>query len=147
MIFKIKTTLINFIKRLTDLRYLGQVVFVIVVLLVSWSTTRAIQTNYELQLQVAQKQKENELQKLRNENLQIKTQYLQTDEYLELTARKQLGLASPGEKLVIIPKETALKYTIESSFKTNEQAQLEEEENKPFYKKNLEAWGRFFFRR
>ena len=147
MLEKIKNKTINFAKRLTDLRYLGQVIFVIVLLLVSWSTTKAIQSNYELQKTVAEKQKQNELQKLRNENLKIKNQYLQTDEYLELTARKQLGLAAPGEKLVIIPKETALKYTTESSFKSDEKIAQENEENKPGYQKNLEAWGKFFFRR
>ena len=147
MLNKIKNFVINFAKRLTDVRYLGQVIFVIVLLLVSWSTTKAIQTNYELQKNVAEKQKQNELQKLRNENLKLKNEYLQTDEYLELTARKQLGLAAPGEKLVIIPKETALKYTVESSFKNEEEIIQQTEDNKPGYKKNLDAWGRFFFRR
>lgn len=147
MFTKIKNQTIHFFKRLTDVRFLGQMIFVFVLLLVSWSTTKAIQTNYELQKQVAQKQKQTELQKLRNENLKINNQYLQTDEYLELTARKQLGLAAPGEKLVIIPEETARKYTTESSFKTQAEIERQEEENKPFYQKNLESWGRFFLRR
>ncbi len=147
MFTKTKNFAANFAKRLTDVRYLGQIIFVVVLLLVSWSTTKAIQTNYELQKTVAEKQKQNELQKLRNENLKLKNEYLQTDEYLELTARKQLGLAAPGEKLVIIPKETALKYVTETSFKSEEQIAKATEENKPGYQKNIEAWGRFFFRR
>lgn len=147
MFDKTKSTMTYFIRRLSDVRFLGQVIFVIVVLLVSWSTTKAIQTNYELQRQVAQKQKENELQKLRNENLRFKNQYLQTDDYLELTARKQLGLAAPGEKVVIIPEEVARKYTVETSFKTDEEIAKKEEADKPFYQRNIEAWGRFFFRR
>ena len=41
------TTVVNFVKRLTDLRFLGQVIFVIIVILVSWSTARAILANYD----------------------------------------------------------------------------------------------------
>jgi len=141
----IKKQLINYSKRLNDVRFLGQVVFVLIVLIVSWSTTKAIQTNYELQKEVATKQKENELQKLRNENLKFENEYLQTDSYLELAARKQLGRAAPGETLVIVPEETALKYTIESSIKTPEQELEQQEDNKPFFQKNLESWRRFFF--
>lgn len=147
MFTKMKNHAVYYSKRLTDVRFLGQVTFVIIVLLVSWSTTKAIQTNYELQRQVNEKQKENELQKLRNENLKFRNEYLQTDAYLELAARKQLGRAAPGETLVIIPKETALKYTVESTILSEEERLKRAEENKPFYEKNIEAWGRFFFRR
>lgn len=141
------TTVFNFVKRLTDLRFLGQVIFVIIVILVSWSTARAIQANYDLQKQVAAQQKENQVQQLRNDNLKIKNQYLETDEYLELTARRQLGKAAPGEKVVIIPKEVAMRYTVESTIKTDDEVQQTANEDRPFYQKNLEAWNQFFFRR
>lgn len=141
------TTVVNFVKRLTDLRFLGQVIFVIIVILVSWSTARAIQANYDLQKQVAAQQKENQVQQLRNDNLKIKNQYLETDEYLELTARRQLGKAAPGEKVVIIPKEVAMRYTVESTIKTDDEVQQTANEDRPFYQKNLEAWNQFFFRR
>jgi len=147
MLEKIKNTAIEFTKRLTDLRFLGQVVFVIIVVLVSWSTSKAIQSNYELQKQVAALQQKTDVQKLKNENLKIQNQYLGTDEFLELAARRQLGKAAPGEKLVIIPKGTAMKYTVASSIKTDDQLQEQAEGKKPFYQRNLEAWGRFFLRR
>ena len=123
MLKKILDYTIHFVKRLTDVRFLGQVVFVVIALFVSWNTTKAIQQNYDLQKQVAEQTKENELQKLKNENLKIKNQYLQTDDYLELSARKLLGMASPGEKLVIIPKEVALSYTVNSSIKSDQEIQ------------------------
>lgn len=147
MVEKIKSTVFDFVKRLSDVRFLGQVIFVIIVLLVSWSTSKAIQTNYDLQRDIAQKQKVNDLQKLKNENLKIQNQYLQTDEYLELAARQQLGKAAPGETLIVIPKETAMKYTVASSIKTDAELQQTVDNEKPFYQKNLEAWGKFFFRR
>ncbi len=129
------------------MRFLGQIVFVVIVLLVSWSTAKAIQQNYDVQKQVAAKQKENDVQKLKNENIKIKNKYLETDEYLELTARRQLGKAAPGEIVVNIPKDVAMRYTVESSIKPDDQIQQEAEEDKPTYQRNLEAWNRFFFRR
>ncbi len=147
MLEKTKNFVFDFIKRLTDMRFLGQVVFVIIVVLVSWSTSKAIQTNYELQKQVVALEQKTDVQKLKNENQKIKNQYLGTDEYLELAARRQLGKGAPGEKLVIIPKDTALKYTVASSIKSDDQVQQQAEDSKPFYQRNLEAWGRFFLRR
>lgn len=144
---KIFNSVSQFVRRLTDVRFLGQIIFVIITLLVSWNTAKAIQQNYDIQKQVATKQKENEVQKLKNQNLKIKNQYLETDEYLELAARRQLGKAAPGETVVIVPKEVAMRYTVDSSIKSDSQIQQEAEEDKPTYQRNLEAWGRFFFRR
>lgn len=146
MFEKIKNTTLHFIKRLSDVRFLGQVIFVLIVLIVSWSTVKAIQANYDIQKQVVAKQKENDIQKLKNNNLKIKNQYLETDEYLELAARQQLGKAAPGETVVIIPRDVALKHTVDGSIKSDEQIQKEVENSKPFYQQNLEAWGRFLFR-
>ena len=137
MIQKAFQSTLHFIRRLGDMRFLGQVIFVIIVLLVSWSTAKAIQQNYDVQKQVAAKQKENEVQKLKNENLKIKNKYLETDEYLEITARRQLGKAAPGETVVVIPKDIAMKYTVESSFKPDDQIQQEAEEDEPTYQRNL----------
>lgn len=147
MIEKTFNAVTHFIRRLSDLRFLGQVIFVIIVVLVSWSTAKAIQANYDLQKQVASKQKENQLQQLRNDNLKIKNQYLETDEYLEITARRQLGKAAPGETVVIVPNNVAMRYTVASSIKSDEEVQKTADESRPFYQKNLEAWGQFFFRR
>lgn len=147
MLQQIKEKASYYSHRLTDVRFLGQVIFVIIVLLVSWSTARAIQTNYELQRQIAELKKENEIQRLRNDNIKIKNQYLNTDEYLELTARKQLGKAAPGEVVVIVPKDVAKNNTVASTVKSDSQVQEQIESSKPTYQKNLEAWGQFFFRR
>lgn len=146
MIQKTLRTAMQFIRRLSDVRYLGQVIIVIIVLLVSWSTAKAIQLNYDVQKRVAEKQKQNEVQKLKNENLKLKIKYLETDEFLELSARRQLGKALPGETVVIVPKEVAMRHTVQSSISTDEDLQQNSDENKPTYQKNLEAWRRFLFR-
>lgn len=145
MIQKILQAILSFIKRLNDVRFLGQIIFVIIVLLVSFNTAKAIQINYELQKQVAAKQKQNDIQKLKNENLKIKSEYLKTDEFLELAARRYLGKAAPGEVVVIIPKEVAMSRTVASSIKTDSQVQ-QESDDKPMFQQNLEAWRNFFFR-
>lgn len=143
---KIAHLVYDFIRRLSDVRFLGQTAFVVIVLLISWSTASAIQQNYEVQQRVATKQKEVEVQKLKNQNLVIKNKYLETDEYLEITARRQLGKGLPGESVVIIPKEVALKHTIESSIKSSDKVQEQAEQERPWYRRNLDAWGKFFFR-
>jgi cell division protein FtsB len=147
MFNKLKFHIIYFLKNLRDVRFLGQAVFVVIVLLVSWSTAKAIQSNYELQRQVAEIRKKNEIQQLKNDNLKIRNQYLNTNEYLELAARSQLGKAAPGETVIIVPKEVAMQYTVENKVKSDANVQKAIDEKKPAYQRNLEAWGKFFFRR
>src|SRR5690242_11937570 len=68
--------------RLRDVRFAGQVLFVIVVLLVSWSGVKAIDANFVLQKQIAQLQQENDVQQLENTNLSLQNTYFQSDQYL-----------------------------------------------------------------
>ncbi len=139
----VKTKILDFIKSLSDLRTLGQVFFVIIVLLISWSGVKAIQTNYELQKKIVRLQQEVEIQKLENENLKLSNQYLETDQFLELAARRQFGKGAPGEKLLVVPKATAMKFVTKSA-KNNEK---DKKISQPAYQKNLEAWINFFFRK
>jgi len=138
---KIKT--IEYVKSLSDVRVLGQTFFAILVLLISWSGVKAISKNYELQKQISRLEQEVEIQELQNENQRLNNQYLDTDQFLELSARRQFGLGAPGEKLLVVPKETALKYTIDIKQKNTEAKKT----NKPTYQKNYEAWIGFFFRK
>ncbi len=139
----VKTKILDFIKSLSDLRTLGQVFFVIIVLLISWSGVKAIQTNYELQKKIVRLQQEVEIQKLENENLKLSNQYLETDQFLELAARRQFGKGAPGEKLLVVPKDTAMKFVT----RTNSTKQKDKRISQPAYQRNLEAWVNFFFRK
>ena len=145
MFKKIKEYTIYFIKRCSDLRFLTQVGFAIIAIMVTWSTARSIQTNYELQRQIAEAEQKNQVQKIKNDNMRLKNQYLETDEYLELAARRQFGKAAPGETIYVIPKSVAYTYTKEFNFTSKETFKQQADEQKPFYQRNLEAWGRFFF--
>lgn len=125
---------------------LGLLVFVLLVLLVSWSGIKVIQTNYELEKRISRLQQENEVLALENANQKLRNQYYETDQFLELAARRQFGRAAPGEQLVIIPEQVALKHTVDIP-ETSIQAKAETVANKPTYQRNFEAWVNFFLHR
>lgn len=143
MLQKIKTSGSEYIKSLTDVRVLGQTFFVILVVLISWSGIKAIQKNYELQKEISRLEQEVEIQQLENENQKLNNQYLETDQFLELSARRQFGLGAPGEKLLTVPKEVANKNTIKIQPSNNDETK---KVKKPKYQQNFEAWINFFFR-
>src|SRR5947209_4249769 len=97
-----------YVQRLSDIRFAGQMLFVIIVLLISWSGVKTIQSNYVLQKQISALKQQTDVQKLENNNLGLQNQYLKTNQYLELSARQNFGLANPGEKEVVVPESVAL---------------------------------------
>lgn len=135
------------IKTLSDTRNLGLIVFGIIALLVTWSGIKVVQTNYDLQKQISRMSQENEVRKLANSNLALKNQYLNTDQYLELTARRLYNKALPGEKLLIVPKSVALAHTKDLPNLTPEQDQSTAENTGPWYERNFNSWLEFLFRR
>lgn len=143
---KIKNQINYIVQNITDMRVLGQLVFGLLILLVSWSCVKAIQTNADLQKQISALEQQNEVKKLETQNLELKNRYLNTDQYLEISARRQFGKAAPGEKVLIVPKSVALARTVElpkEAIKTKTVGAV----SQPFYEENLEAWRNFFFRR
>lgn len=133
-------------QQLQDMRTLGMVVFAAVMLLMTYSGVKVVHTNYQLQQQIARQKQENEIQKLKNENLKLQKDYYNTPQYLELAARQNFGLALPGEKELIVPKAVATAHipagvvdvTAESKPKVSTQ---------PFMLRNLQAWADFFLHR
>lgn len=147
MLQKIKTLIRHpYTHQLKDVRVLGMIVFAVVALLVSWSGIKAIQTNYELQRQIAKLEQQNKLQELENNNLKLKNQYLGTDEFLELAARRQFGKAAPGEKVIIIPKNVGLSHYLPSAEK-KAATEAKTSSHKAAYRKNFEGWINFFLHR
>jgi cell division protein FtsB len=128
-----------------DVRLLGLVVFAVIVLLVSWSGVRVIETNYRLQQQIARMQEQTELLRLENANKNLEKEYYNTDQYLELQARKLFGKAAPGETVLVVPESVALSHAKKLP-QTKEEVEAKTPE-KPFYQKNFEAWMSFLFRR
>src|SRR5690349_5361062 len=101
----------TYLSRLRDVHVAGQVVFIVIVLLVSWSGVKSIDTNYSLQKQISQLQQQNTVEQLQNNNQKLQNDYYNSDQYLELSARQNFGLAAPGETELIVPKDIALSYT------------------------------------
>jgi cell division protein FtsB len=126
---------------LRDVRFAGLLLFVVIVLLISWSGVKVIQTNYQLQKQIAQLGQENSVQQLKDDNLKLQNGYYNTNQYLELSARQNFGLGLPGEKELIVPTAVAQAHSVDlAQVATAAKAG----NDLPFYEQNLQAWWNFF---
>ncbi len=144
LISRITAAASTFVSRLNDVRFVGQVIFVIIVLLVSWSGVKTIQTNYGLQKQISALRQQNAIQQLQNNNLELQNQYLNSNQSLELSARQNFGLAAPGEKEIVVPANVALAYTTNLPSPTKPAAASS---HQPAYQRNFQAWIDFFLHR
>ena len=134
-------------RNLRDVRFLGFMIFGVMVLLASWSGVTVIETNYELQKQIAQLDQQNQVHQLTNTNLKLQNEYYNTDTFLELTARKQLGKGAPGEKLILVPKSVALAYAKELPVDNKPTTSATQSKDPPMYQQNFSAWMDFLFHR
>jgi cell division protein FtsB len=141
---KYKEKALFYLQRLSDVRFAGQMIFVTIVLLVSWSGVKSIQSNYGLQKQISALKQQNSLQKLQNDNLALQNQYFNSNQYLELAARQNFSLAAPGEKEVIVPKNVALAYTVDLPSAPKPDAAKAKQ---PAMQRNFESWVDFFLHR
>jgi cell division protein FtsB len=132
----------NYVLSLRDVRNVGQLVFICMVLLISWSGVKAIQTNYELQKQVRAIDERNQVAQLENSNLELENEYYKTSQYLEVTARQNYGLARPGETVLLVPKDVALANTV--TMPSQDDAASSED---TFLQSNIRAWLDFFVHR
>jgi cell division protein FtsB len=82
-------------RQLADVRNIGLYIFGIVIVAIAWSGAKTVQSNYELQKKIATLQQQNEVLHLENQNIYLQNKYFETDQYLELSARQNLGLAAP----------------------------------------------------
>jgi len=149
MIEKLKqyqTMVMDYVQMLQDVRVLVAAVFVVIVLLISWSGVKAIDTNYGLQKQIAQLQQQNAVQQLANTNLKLQNEYYDTPQYLELAARGSLGLAAPGETELIVPESVALAHTQNVPDPDATQA-AKTKAKQPAYQRHFQAWMDFFLHR
>jgi cell division protein FtsB len=133
-----------YLQRMSDIRFVGQIVFVVLVLLISWSGVKSIQTNYNLQKQISALRQQNAVQKLQNDNLALQNQYLNSNQYLELSSRQNLGLADPGETEVLVPASVAKAY--ETNLPSLTQSDVTKTKQ-PAYQRNFQSWVDFFLHR
>ncbi len=134
----------TYLLSLRDIRNVGLLVFTVIVLLISWSGVKSIQTNYGLQKQISRLAQENQLSELQNTNLALQNQYFNTPQYLEITARQNLGLVAPGETELLVPSSVALSHTVKQP---DAAAAKTEVPKQPFWQRNFQAWINFFLHR
>jgi cell division protein FtsB len=136
------------VKQLVDARNIGLYIFAIIVLAITWSGVKTVQRNYDLQRKIAELKQQNSVIDLQNQNTDLQNKYFQTDEYLELAARQNLGLAAPSEKILIVPKSVAMKYVGPSLDNTNSSSNnTSASDHRSKYIKNIEAWRDFLLGR
>ena len=126
-------------KQLSDPRNIGLYIFGFMTLLITWSGVNTIQTNFELQKKISLLQQQNDVQKLENGNLKLKNQYLGTDQFLELAARREFGKAAPGERVYVVPKAVALSYVTKAPIAVANQTT----DKKSKTQQNLDDWKVF----
>jgi len=133
-----------YILSLRDIRNLGMLIVVIIVLLVTWSGIKSVQTNYGLEKQITKLQQQNDLTKLQNENQALNNAYYQSSQYREVTARENFGLSAPGETELLVPKEVALAHTVKQPSDSQQPTEIP---SQPFWQRNFQAWLNFFLHR
>jgi cell division protein FtsB len=143
-LYRIK--LVNALARLQDVRVVGLMLFLVVVLMMSWSGVKVIDTNYHLQKQIAELQQQNQLRQLENTNMRLRNDYFQTSQYQEIMARQNYGLAAPGETVLSAPKAVSLSYTVDRPA-VAATAKNTANDKQPFYQRNFQAWMDFLLHR
>lgn len=139
MLPKTNSKYLEKLKPFLDVRVLGLILFGIIVLLVSWSGLSVLQNNYKLEKELASLKQQDRVQQLENENLKLKNQYYETDQYLELSARRQFGKAAPGESAYLVPASVALSKTVDIP-KEQQTALPKAQKSKPKYRQNQDDW-------
>lgn len=142
--YKYEPQLKAYLLSLRDVRNVGSLAFVVLVLLISWSGVKAVQSNYRLQQQVGQLAQQIEVAKLQNSNQILQNNYYTTSQYQEITARQNFGLAAPGETELLVPKTVALAHTVAMP---SDKELHPPAKQKPFWQQNFEDWMDFFLHR
>lgn len=148
MLTKIKQyqkTFLRFAAQFKDVRNIGLMLFLVVLLLITWSGVKAIETNYGLQKEISKLEQQNAVRKLANQNAKLQNNYYNTPQYLELAAREHFGRAAPGETVLVVPRQVALANTVD--LQPTAEAQTKADKKKPGWQRNFQAWMDFFLNR
>ena len=104
-----------------------------------WGSLQVMQRNYSLQKEVDYKKRQLQLAELQKDSLELQKRYYQTNEYKELAARESLGLVMPGEKVLILPDNSAAAVQADKErSRTVETVAIDKTSN-------LEQWLNFLF--
>ena len=104
---KLKRLLYHVRHRYLTMNNIVLAVAVVIAVSWAWASVQAVQRNYVLQREVDDKRRQAKLIELQTENLEYEQRYYKSREYLALEAKRRLGLAEPGEKVLVLPPNTA----------------------------------------
>ena len=136
----------DYILQFKDVRAVGLLLFGVIVILISWSGVKVIDTNYRLQKQISQLEQQVKVQELSTANITLQNEYFQTDQYLDVAARQNFGLAAPGEAVLIVPQNVALAQTVDLA-DIDQVATKKTQAKRPTYQRNFQAWIDFLLHR
>lgn len=73
----------------------------------AWGSIGMMQRNFGLQKEIDSKTRQRTLGQLEVDTLAYEQKYYQSSEYKELSVREHLGLANAGEKVLVLPPNSA----------------------------------------
>jgi len=109
---------------------------IILCLVCTYQSIVSMSRNWELSEKLTSEKRELELLSIEVETAELENQYLASNEYQELIARKNLDKALPGEKMVVLPENTEASKSKHQKTKT---PQAEKSYS------NLEKWMMYLF--
>jgi len=136
-----KIKISQYLKTYFDARSAILYILAIIALAVTWTSIKIIDKNYQLQKRITVIQQEVDVMEQQTKNQRLKNEYYKTDAFLELAARRYFSKASPDEKLILVPKDVAAKYTHPPAA---DQQEKDNKKDRPQYIKNWQAWINFF---
>ena len=104
----------------------------------AWGSVEVMQRNYDLQKGVDNKARQQRLLELETDTLAFQQRYYKSDEYKELAVRERLGLANPGEKVLVLPPNTELA-------KQADVVVLKRQSTQSIPPSNFQQWMNFIF--
>lgn len=104
----------------------------------AWGSVGVLERNYRLQREIYEKERQLTLVQLEVETLEYQRNHYKSDEYKELAVRQRLGLALPGEKVLILPANTPQATASDDKQSTASSARVVKQSN-------LEQWVNFLF--
>ena len=115
------------------------VLMLAIVLCLVWTyqSITAMSRNWELSEKLTAERQELELVSVEVEMAELENEYYKSAEYQELLARKNMDKQLPGEKMVVMPKNSE-----EAKLKHEEAAEVTVEEKEY---SNFDKWMRFLF--
>lgn len=109
---------------------------VVLCLVCTYQSIVSMSRNWELSEKLTAEKRELELLSIEVEAAELENEYLATNEYQELIARKNLDKEIPGEKMVVLPDNSEAAKTKHQQIKANVQEKVYS---------NFEKWMMYLF--